>query len=464
MTDPGTDILAETQSLCPECLRQIPAYRRLEESSVFLEKRCPEHGLSKTIIWRGHPCIQGWSRPKMPSNPDRPATSIDRGCPFDCGLCPDHRQHTCTALLEVTHRCNLMCRICFAGSGRPASPDPGAKMIRFWYDRVLESAGTCNIQLSGGEPTVRNDLPAIIHVGKQAGFSFIQLNTNGIRIAEETEYAEKLKDAGLASVFLQFDGISDAPYLALRGRPLADLKKRAVEACARSGLGIVLVPTLVPGINTDQIGTILNYGLSEAPAVRGVHFQPVSYFGRYPKPPQDSERITLPEVMAALERQTQGKVRADQFRPPGCENALCSFHGNFIILESGRLVALTDRNGSCCIGPEKAEDGARQTISAVARNWSGPVGNPVNSPNPESCLEPVSDSPSPCECDTLDGFLDRARTHTFGISAMAFQDAWTLDLERLRDCCIHVVAPDGRLIPFCAYNLTSRSGRGLYRS
>jgi uncharacterized radical SAM superfamily Fe-S cluster-containing enzyme len=258
-----------------------------------------------------------------------------KGCPFDCGLCGAHRQISCTVLLEVTGRCNLSCLYCFAAAGNVSAPDPSLDIVQFWFDRVKTAAPACNIQLSGGEPTVRDDLPQIIEMGRQSGFSFIQLNTNGLRLAREKGYAEKLKAAGLASVFLQFDGVTDDVYRRLRGADLAAEKMDAISRCGEAGLGVVLVPMIVPGINDDQLGDILEVGIQASPTVRGIHFQPVSYFGRRPVPPKNSDRITLPEILAGLETQSGGKVRSDDFSPPGCENALCSFHGRFFISEAG---------------------------------------------------------------------------------------------------------------------------------
>ncbi|GBC59430.1 radical SAM protein [Desulfonema ishimotonii] len=446
-------ILSETQSLCPECFARIPAFRVASGDGVYLEKTCKEHGTYRTVIWRGKPAFGKWVRVKIPSTPKACFTEAEKGCPFDCGLCTAHGQHTCTALLEITQRCNLRCPVCFASADAAPESDPDMATIRFWYDRVSEAGGTCNIQLSGGEPTVRDDLPAIVEMGRKAGFGFIQVNTNGLRLGTEKDFARKLADAGLASVFLQFDGTDDAIHKKLRGRALMDIKRRAVENCIKAGIGVVLVPVLVPGVNTDNIGDILRFGLDYAPGVRGVHFQPVSYFGRYPQPPADRDRITIPEVITALADQTGDMIRPEHFRPPGCEHALCSFHGNYMILPDGQLKALTGNGGNSCCGPEKAEEGARQAISSVARQWAAPL-TPVcscNSPEPASTP------------DDFDAFLARAKTHIFAISGMAFQDVWTIDLERLKGCCIHTVSPDGRLIPFCAYNVTNAHGEALYR-
>ncbi len=152
-------------------------------------------------------------------------------------------------------------------------------------------------------------------MGRNLGFSFFQVNTNGLRLARDPAFLEKLKEAGLSTVYLQFDGVRDEIYEQLRGRRLFARKEQAIERCARQGLGVVLVPTLVPGINTDDIGEIIRLALGYAPAVRGVHFQPVSYFGRYPQPPTDANRITIPEVMRAIEEQTAGQVGRECFRP-----------------------------------------------------------------------------------------------------------------------------------------------------
>jgi uncharacterized radical SAM superfamily Fe-S cluster-containing enzyme len=314
----------------------------------------------------------------------------------------------------------------------------------------LDAGGPYNIQLSGGEPTVRDDLPEIAALGRSLGFSFIQVNTNGLRFAEDPSYVAALKEAGVDSAFLQFDGVDDAIYRELRGRPLLAEKEAAIAHCVEQGIGVVLVPTLVPGVNTEAIGAILDFALAHAPGVRGVHFQPVSYFGRYPEAPRDADRVTIPEVIRAIAGQSGGKVSADAFIPPGCENALCSFHGNFVLMPDGKLQPWTQRKKRCCCQAERADEGAEKARDFVGKYWAMP--------------EPQADVPA--GGPSLGGWdllLERAKTHVFCISGMAFQDAWNLDLERLRDCCIHTVSPDGRIIPFCAYNLTDAAGHALYR-
>lgn len=202
-----------------------------------------------------------------------------------------------------------------------------------------------------------------------------------------------------------------------------------------------MVPTLVPGINTNNIGQIIQFALDHHPGVRGVHFQPVSYFGRIPKQPADEDRLTLPEVVQAIEDQTRGLVKALNLKP---HNARCSFSGSFTVQPDGKLIPL---NNTCCTGPEQADEIARKTRTYVARQWSGAA-----KPKTGSCCG-----------DSWDVVLERLKTFAFSISGMAFQDVWNLDLERLKNCCIHVVSPEGKIVPFCAYNLTDRQGHSIYR-
>lgn len=439
--------LHETESLCPVCLKKIPAFIITEEATSFMRKTCPQHGTSTTVLWRGGIPITSWIRNKERAYIKNPVTSVTKGCPFDCGLCADHRQHTCTALIEVTQNCNLNCKFCFADSDSSKNEEPSLDNIRLQYQKVFEVSGNCNIQLSGGEPTVRDDLPDIIRMGTELGFSFIQVNTNGIRMAEDEDYVRSLKKSGLSSVFLQFDGISDETYKRLRGRPLFEKKLKAIENCIKYEIGVVLVPTLVPGVNILQIGDIIRFAIGQAPTVRGVHFQPVSYFGRMPHAPANMDRITLPEVMEEVTRQTGGMITAESMEPPGCENSLCSFHGNYMI-DGMELKPVTKRR-SCCCGTEQAEEGARKAKAFVARNWSG---------HEEGTGEEQQKASS-----DWDVILQNIQRNSFSISAMAFQDAWNVNLDRIRDCCIHVVTGDLRLIPFCMYNLTNTEGRSLYR-
>ncbi len=444
-----TEIL-KTESLCPVCLKKIRAEKIKYKDEIYMEKYCSQHGYFKTLIWDGQPFMENWIRRKTPSYPKKHRTKVQKGCPYDCGLCENHTQHTCTALIEVTQRCNLKCNFCFASAGGNHT-DIDIEKIRFLYDKVLKCSGICNIQLSGGEPTVRDDLPDIIKLGFDMGFKFIQVNTNGVRIAQDSNYLKKLKQAGLNSIFLQFDGTKERIYKELRGVDLLNLKIKAIENCQKVNIGVVLVPTLVPDVNVDNIGSIIDFAVERIPTVRGVHFQPVSYFGRFINKGNELKRITIPKILRNIEEQTEGRIKKESFFPPGCENSFCSFHGNFIYKGNKALMPVTQNKNSCCCESESGELGAQKSINFTARSWSGvKVDNNISKFNEKKVM-------------TWDEILYNISHFSFSISGMAFQDAWNFDVERVKDCCIHTVSPDGALIPFCAYNVTDAKGNYMYR-
>lgn len=516
-------VLARTASVCPVCLGPAPAEQVAVDDTVLLVKRCPEHGEFSAPVWRGEPAFTGWVRPKIPTARRGPGTERILGCPNDCGLCPDHGQHTCTLLIEVTQRCNLRCPVCFASAGqgewgerqtggvggepggrpgdgrhegdacasrREDDPTLGELVARLAVLRAR--AGDANIQLSGGEPTLRDDLPQLITAVRGLGYPFVQLNTNGLRLAREAGYAARLAAAGLDSVFLQFDGPDDAATARLRGLPLHADKVRAVDACAAAGLGVVLVCTVARGVNDHCLGDIVRFGLARVPVVRGAHFQPVSFFGRYegfgaPGAPggaavgdagdgaREAARITLPEVMRAVCDQTGGLISLSHLHPPGCEHAQCSFSGTFMAHEDGRL---EPAGGACCgtggNGGNGGSGGKRGGAGAIA---PVPIPAALGAERARAFVRRQWKAPDPAAAgggtgggsiatpprDDFERFLARAGRR-FTVSGMAFQDAWTLDTERLRGCCIHVAAPDGRMVPFCAWNLTSVDGMPLHRN
>lgn len=439
-------VIGTTESVCPVCLRRLKAEKRAEQDGIYMDKSCPEHGRFSALIWEGDlRSYLRWSTESIREEQPVAPREKEKGCPYDCGLCQEHQRKGCCVLLELTNRCNLRCPVCFASAGEAPVKEPSLADIGRQFDMLMAHGGPFNIQLSGGEPTMRDDLPEIIRLGREKGFSFFQLNTNGLRLAREPGYAEALKTAGLNTVFLQFDGVTDDVYLALRGRELMKEKEAAIANCAAAGLGIVLVPVIARGVNEEQVGEVLRYGLAHAPAVRGVHFQPISYFGRCALD-RPAKPITIPKMLALIEEQTGGMMRAADFGGGGAENPYCSFHASYRRMADGRLKALARKSSGCCC------TGSDDSREFVANQWSGAEEERVF--NADGELE---------ETSALDAFLAQIRQDTFAVSGMVFQDAYNLDLTRLKRCYICEVDEDFGMVPFCAYNLTNTEGRALYR-
>ncbi|MDR1086468.1 MAG: radical SAM protein [Deltaproteobacteria bacterium] len=489
------EFLEKTESICPVCLKVLSAEIWERGEAVYLERECSEHGPFSTVIWRGKPDFRSWKRPKQPLKVV-PQTTKNQGCPYDCGLCPDHGQNPCTVLLEITERCDLNCPVCFANSGGHKDFTPLSDLIDHLH-WIKKTQGQIVLQISGGEPTLHPQLPELVEEASKL-FPAVQLNTNGLRLASQSGLAKNLAKNGLSWVFLQFDGMSDWVFQALRGQPLISRKMAAVAACEEADLSVVLVPTTAKGLNDRELGPIVNWARSK-PIVRGVHIQPMTQTGRNHLIGPEY-RMTIPEILKALSDQTDGLLKPEQAFPPGCEHERCSFHLRFRRLDDGQLIPQVPRADDCCCGPggcppkfsneasppEETDSNRTKAVEIIIKSWgnsgqvnpsekikgqesesSDPVNLSQNSNNqgagnngsggglklPMAKKKPMS----------LDDFLAQARKETFSVTGMAFQDSSNMDLARLKGCCVHIFRAPDRLIPFCAMNLTSSSGRYLYR-
>ena len=416
-------------SVCPVCLKKIPAeLKRIGgKEGIWLSKTCPEHGHFSVPVWRDRFDFNEWTEGETPLSFEEYAF-----CSGDCHSCPSHLQDCCCVILEVTKDCNLCCPYCFANGGEStAIPEIGE--LKEAIDLIVKKGGKPLLQLSGGEPCLRDDLPDLVRYGKEKGCSYLQINTNGIRLAKDESFVKELADAGLDIVFLQFDGVDDEVYRLLRGRDLFEEKKKAIENCGKYGLSVTLVPTVVRGVNEDKLDEIIRFALNSFPVVRAVHFQPVTYLGRHPG--SYKEKITLDELMEMLCDQTG--IDPLSLLPSRCDHALCEFHGTYIVGKGRKLIPVSNRE----FFAKKKRSTASENREFVAGHWTAPSkGCSLAAPEEVGGMD-------------FDSFLEYMNNGSMTISAMAFQDAMDLDLERLARCSL-LVYEDGRLIPFCGKYLT----------
>ena len=452
----GTFIGA-TKSICPVCHRVIDARLYEEGGAVYIAKNCPEHGHFKDLYWSDYQLYRRfkaqdvWIRNvSVASAKPEPKPDPDASCPFACGLCPGHESPTVLGIIDVTNRCNLRCPVCFAGSNGYGK-DPTADEIKAIIDNFATNTNAAGIQFSGGEPTLRADLPELIAYARQR-FEHVEVDTNGIKMAQSAEYCREIESAGTSVIYLQFDGVTDLPYEKLRGRKLLAIKKKAIENHRKAGPkpAIVLVPTLVKGVNDDQIGAIIKFAIENRDIIRGVNFQPVSFCGRTPY--RASERITVSDVVRAIEEQT-GFIHKNDFFPPslmsmlltsigksgvGCHFA-CGAFSYLVFLDDKRepkpepITRYVDMERLAAIYKERG----KISLIAALRN--------IRLELLKKLFVSVIKSHDYHDLSALHFKL-------LFIGTMHFMDSYNFDLGRLRRCVIHYGLPDGRIVPFCSYN------------
>jgi uncharacterized radical SAM superfamily Fe-S cluster-containing enzyme len=433
-----------TRSVCPTCLMRIDARVIIRDGRVIMQKACPVHGPFEALLSSdARMYLDSLPYNKPGRSPLEFSTTVDRGCPDDCGLCPEHRQHTCAALIEITSRCNLECPVCFADAG------PGFDLTLAQVERMLDRFVVLEgkpevVQFSGGEPTIHPDLIAMIRAANQRGIAMVMLNTNGVRIAEDDAFLARLADVR-PTVYLQFDGFSDRSQMALRGQNLLAVKLKALDRLAQAKLDVVLVPTVDRNANHDQLGEIVKFGLSH-PAVHGIAFQPVTHGGRYPQS-DPLERETIPDVIHGIVQQTGGLLIESDFIPVPCCHPTCR-SATYLYMDGDKVTPLprvleVDKYLNYVVNRTLPEI-RPEILAALEGLWSAAA-----VPGATSTVRRFRDA---C-CDIP--FLNTAshlKRHVFTIVIQDFADAYTMDLDVLHKCCVGQLIPDGRMIPFCAYN------------
>ena len=468
--------IKHTKSICPECFKVLDATIFEEDNKVYIKKACPEHGEFQDTYWSDYEQYQRAEKFRYDGDGlNNPRTKTEKDCPLDCGICPQHKSHTGLAIIDVTNRCNLKCPVCFANAATAGYVyEPSKEQIIAMLEnlRCNDPVPATALQFSGGEPTIREDLYELIRAAKEQGFRHVEVNTNGIRLAHSVEYCRGLLEAGMSTLYLQFDGLTPEVYEFTRGKDLLQSKMKVIENCREAGLNsVVLVVTLIKGVNDHQLGDIIRFAADNFDVIRCVNVQPVSLCGRLPEQEREKMRITIPDFMKAVEEQTDGKIKVSDFYPvptvvpiskaigalkdkryveftahPHCGMA------TYVFIEDGEMVPIT-RYGNVekFIGLmnkvyEEASKGHKtrakmRLLGALRHTKFGLL---------RKYLWPILKTGS---YDSL-GELHRKMLL---ISSMHFMDPYNFDLERVQRCVIHYAVPDGRIIPFCTMNSIHRA-------
>lgn len=470
--------MKKTESICPECLKKIETKVVKKEDKVILHKKCEKHGTFTAIHWQSSK-IYGFVEKFDLFKHYNSKVNLDdpNNCPHACGLCSDHLSKTVIAVIDLTKRCDLFCPICFASFQEYESnyePDKQEifKMLKFLSQLDPKPPA---VLFSGGEPLLRDDLDEIIRFAHELGFLTI-LATNGIRIARQQDLAVKLKKSGLNIVYLQFDSVGNEIYEKLRGKRLLEEKLAVIELCRKYDIEVILVPTLIRGINNDEIGRIIRFAAENSDIIRGVVFQPIAFTGRA----SDNSLInewTDNTFAEEVEEQTSREIKAEDLFPLSIMSPpimvmrrfmkkpwplfSCSPHCGIVnwvyvskdghLIPLNRLLNFEKFFGTIFKLSESVESKGKLQIlltllfaALKSLNWNL-VRKEMGIFNFFKTVLRVHVSPTYRSLGNL-------RRRIFLLGCMAFMDRYNFDINRVRRCVIHYVTPDLRIIPFCAYN------------
>ncbi|HET7332738.1 radical SAM protein [Dyella sp.] len=441
-------------SICSTCLRRVEAKILIKDERVYMEKWCPHHGRERVLLADDaayyRQCRELYIKP--PELPRQFNTAQHYGCPYDCGLCPEHMQHSCLTLVEITDHCNLRCPICYAESGphRPGYRDLAT--VERMLDAVVANEGEPDVvQISGGEPTLHPDFFAILDAARQRPIRHLMVNTNGLRIAREPEFAARLAayQPGF-ELYLQFDSLRDDVHKDLRGAKLRDVRLKALEHLNRHGISTTLVVTIKKGLNDDELGSIIEFALTQ-PCVRGVTFQPIQAAGRLEGYEAERDRLTLSEVRRRILEQS-AIFRPDDLIPVPC-NPDCLAMAYALKLED-KVLPLTR-----FVSPETLVSKGRNTIvverDEALRAHVFELFATNHSPESQAC----SLSDLLCCLPQVQAPAELSYRNVFRVLIMQFIDAQGFDLRAVKKSCVHIAQPDGRIIPFDTFNLFYRDDK-----
>ncbi len=468
-------LIKKTRSLCPACNKVVDAEIIEEDKRIWITRTCPDHGPSRNLYWSDAGMYHRFNKYNAVGNgiENPQVEAAPNTCPTACGLCTNHRSQTLLANIDLTNRCNLDCDFCFANAracGFIYEPSFDDVMAMLRLLRGEKPVPTPAVQFSGGEPTIREDLPEIIKAAKAMGFPQVQIASNGIKLASNLEYAQYLKDVGLSTVYLHFDGVTKET------NPFLEKHLKAIENLKKVKLGVVLVPTVIRGRNDHQLGDIIRFAAENVSVVRGVNFQPVAFTGAASDDDVKKSRITIPDVLDNLEHQLPGIIRKDDFYPVPCvlpfsdlveaytgkpqvrftAHQHCGAATYVFVQESGmvpvnRMVNVESFFESIEQMAEKLRKGGTinkyKTLLEGVKNMHDSVRQGEQG-NTTEFWKIIGKTLIGQNFDALREF----HWNALFIGTMHFMDRYNYDLERVNRCCIHYATPEGKLIPFCTYN------------
>ena len=464
-----------TTSLCPECKKIVDANIFERNEAVWMSKECPDHGLFEDVYWSDVDMYLKAERYSYDGKGVQNYNTIESNCPFDCGLCDVHLSSTCLGNIDVTNRCNLSCDFCFANAKvQERVYEPSFDQIKEMLAalRGERPIPTPAVQFSGGEPTLRDDLPDIIKLAKKMGFLQVQVATNGVRLGEDPKYAQMLKDAGLSTVYLHFDGVSR------NTEPLIEIRKKAIEHCRNASQGVTLVPTVINGFNDHEIGDTIRLAVENIDVVRGVNFQPIAFTGAASIGGEGRQRFTIPDLADRIEQQTNGKIKKSDFYPVPCVVSLSklveeytkkpqiefSAHphcgiATYVFVDEKELIPINR-----FVDVDKFFQSVEE-VTAILNAGGLFGGSKAMMKGVKVINDCIHEGMQPKNVhfkEMIKQVLKKQNYKSLGefhwnalfIGAMHFQDSYNYDIERVKRCVIHYATPDPkrRIIPFCAYN------------
>jgi len=438
-----------TISLCSSCLRRVDAKVIFEDENVYLLKQCPEHGREKVLIATDIEYYKKCRNFLKPGDiPKKFNTPTHFGCPYDCGLCPDHEQHSCLTLIEITDRCNLTCPTCYAESSPTYGRHRNLEEVNAMLDIIVANEGEPDVvQLSGGEPTVHPDFFKILDLAKKKPIRHLMVNTNGIKIARDKEFAKQLASyMPDFEIYLQFDSFKKEALEALRGKDLREARLKALEHLNEFNISTTLVVTLQKGLNTDEIGEIIEFALKQR-CVRGVTFQPTQVAGRLENFDPSKDRYTLTDVRKDILNQTSLFTPDDLIPVPCNPDALVMAYA----LKLGEEVIPLTR----MINPNDLLNSAKNTI--VFEQDEGLRDKMIKIFSTGNSVDRITEDLKSLMCclPNLDA-PNLGYENVFRIIIMQFLDPYNFDVRAVKKSCVHIVNKDGKIIPFDTMNIFYR--------